>query len=184
MATASWLPDRLRADRRDFQPRRDTLSRLYACGQRRFIAVGLFGSKSHFFEGQEHMRKLIALALGGLIAATAPAQAVSPADAEAKLAKALEGRVAGEPVKCINLRLVRSTEIIDDTGILYDTGRTVYLNRPRAGADSLDRWDTLVTKLHSSELCSIDTVQLYDSASRMQTGFVFLGEFVPYRKAD
>ncbi|TFI60297.1 hypothetical protein E2493_00880 [Sphingomonas parva] len=130
------------------------------------------------------MRKLIAIGLGGLIAATSPAQAASPADAEAKLSRALEGRVAGEPVKCINLRQVRSTRIIEDTGILYDAGSTLYLNRPRAGAGSLDAWDTLVTKLHSSQLCSIDTVQLYDTASRVQTGVVFLGEFVPYRRAE
>jgi hypothetical protein len=56
------------------------------------------------------------------------------------------------------------------------------VNRPRGGRESLDGWDTLVTKLHSSQLCSIDVVDLYDSSSRMQTGFVFLGEFVPYRK--
>jgi hypothetical protein len=41
-----------------------------------------------------------------------------------------------------------------------------------------------VTKTYGSQLCSIDVVSLYDSASRMQTGIVFLGEFVPYRKAD
>jgi len=130
-----------------------------------------------------NMRKLIMLALGGLLAATAPVQAKPALSGEAKLAKALEGRVAGDPVKCVNLRQVNSTQIIDGVGILYDAGGTVYLNRPRSGAESLDRWDTLVTKLHTSELCSIDTVQLYDSTSRMQTGFVFLGDFVPYRRA-
>jgi hypothetical protein len=128
------------------------------------------------------MRKLIPLALGGLLAATAPVQAKVPADAEAKLAKELEGRVAGAPVDCVNMRQIRSTRIIDGIGIIYDAGVTIYLNRPRAGAKSLDKWDTLVTKLHSSQLCSIDTVQLYDSGSRMQTGFVFLGEFIPYRR--
>lgn len=101
---------------------------------------------------------------------------------EAQLERALEGRVAGTPVDCISLRQVRSSQIIDDTAILYDTGRTIYVNRPRAGAESLDRWDTLVTRTFSDRLCSIDTVNLYDSASRFQTGFVFLGDFVPYRK--
>jgi hypothetical protein len=122
------------------------------------------------------------VALGGLLAATAPVQARDKVDGETKLAKALEGRVAGTPVDCVNLRQVRSTTIIDGVGILYDTGPTIYLNRPRSGAKSLDKWDTLVTKLHTSELCSIDTVHLYDSGTRMQTGFVFLGEFVPYRR--
>ena len=129
------------------------------------------------------MRKLIMLALGGVLAATAPVHAKTAPDGEAKLAKALEGRVAGSPVDCVNMRNVRSTRIIDGVGILYDAGSTVYLNRPRSGAESLDKWDTLVTKLYSSQLCSIDTVHLYDTSSRMQTGFVFLGDFVPYRRA-
>ena len=128
------------------------------------------------------MRMLIAIAFGGLIAAS-PAQAGPGKSPEAKLAKALEGRVAGEPVDCINLRQVTSSQIIDRTGILYQVGGTLYLNRPRSGANSLDHWDTLVTKLHDSRLCSIDVVQLYDTASRMQTGFVFLDKFVPYKKA-
>ena len=128
------------------------------------------------------MRKLISIAAFSLLAASAAASASPPREAnEAKLARTLEGRVAGKPVNCINLRNVRSSRIIDRTAILYDAGSTIYVNRPR-GAETLDRWDTLVTRLHSSQLCSIDTVNLYDSALRFQTGFVFLSEFVPYKK--
>lgn len=129
------------------------------------------------------MRKFASLLAGSLLVATGAAHA-APEAGEVKLAEVLEGRVAGEPVDCINLRRVRSTQIIDDTAIVYDAGSTVYVNRPRAGADSLDRWDTLVTKLHSSQLCRIDTVNLYDTGARMQTGFVFLGDFVPYRRVE
>ena len=127
------------------------------------------------------MRKLIMLALGGLIVA-APAQAAPRMDPEARLAKALEGRVAGEPVDCISLRQVRSSRIIDDTAIVYDAGGTLYVNRPRAGAESLDQWDTLVTRLHSDRLCSVDVVQLYDGGSNFRTGSVFLDKFVPYKR--
>ncbi len=103
---------------------------------------------------------------------------------QAQMEHALEGRVAGKPVDCISLHQVRSSRIIDDTAILYDTGNTIYVNRPRGGAEGLDQWDVLVTKSYSDRLCSIDTVSLYDSASHFTTGFVFLGEFVPYRKVD
>jgi hypothetical protein len=128
------------------------------------------------------MRKLL-LTLGALVAATSPALAAKPYDGEAELAKAIEGRVAGAPVHCVNLRNVRSSQIIDRTAIVYDTGSTVYVNRPRAGRESLDRWDTLVTKTFSSDLCDIDVVHLYDTSSHMQTGSVFLGDFIPYKKA-
>lgn len=101
---------------------------------------------------------------------------------EAQLARALEGRVAGKPVNCISLRQVRSSTIINDTAILYDMGETLYVNRPRAGAGSLDSWDILVTRTFSDQLCSIDTVTLYDSGSRIPGGVVFLGDFVPYRR--
>ena len=128
------------------------------------------------------MKKLIALSIASALLAIAPAQAGPRLTPEAKLARALEGRVAGEPVDCVNLRSIRSTQIIDRTAIIYDAGSTVYVNRPRGGQQSLDQWDVLVTKTHSSELCSIDIVHLYDSGSRMQSGFVSLGEFVPYRR--
>jgi hypothetical protein len=126
------------------------------------------------------MRKLL-MTLGAVAAVATPALA-KPLDGEAELAKAVAGRVAGAPVDCVNLRNVRSSQIIDRTAIVYDTGSTLYVNRPRAGRESLDRWDTLVTKTFSSDLCSIDVVQLWDSGSHMQSGLVFLGDFVPYKR--
>lgn len=103
---------------------------------------------------------------------------------EEKLAKALEGRTAGEPVDCIYQRDIRSTRIFDRTAILYELNNgTYYLNRPEAGASSLSWNDVLVTDTHSPQLCSIDVVKLYDTHPWMQSGFVNLGKFVPYKKA-
>jgi hypothetical protein len=127
------------------------------------------------------MRKIVSAALAVLLS-TVPATAAPRLSPEQQLARELEGRVAGEPRNCVNLRNLRSSRIIDDTAIVFDAGSTIYVNRPRAGASSLDHWDTLVTKPFGSQLCSIDTVQLYDSGSRMLTGIVFLGDFVPYKK--
>ncbi len=128
------------------------------------------------------MRKVTATLAASLLIATTAGHAAPRVEPEARLARALDGRVAGEPVNCINLRNVRSSQIIDRTAIIYDAGGTIYVNRPRAGRESLDRWDTLVTRTFSSQLCSIDVVQLFDTASRIETGLVFLGDFVPYKK--
>jgi len=128
------------------------------------------------------MLKSLPIILAAAMLPLAPSDAAPRLTPEAELARTLEGRIAGKPVDCISLRQVRSSRIIDDTAIVYDAGSTLYVNRPRSGAESLDRWDTLVTKLQSDRLCSIDTVRLYDTASRMETGFVFLGDFVPYRR--
>jgi len=102
---------------------------------------------------------------------------------ETKLSKALEGRVAGKPVRCLNLRDIRSSEIIDGTAIVYRVGANrLYVNRP-SGHESLDSDDILVTRTFGSQLCSIDTVRLLDRTSRFYRGFVGLGDFVPYTKA-
>jgi hypothetical protein len=127
------------------------------------------------------MRNPLPLLIASLLLA-GTSQAAPRLDPEAKLARALEGRVAGDPVDCVDLRRVRSSRIIDRTAIVYDAGGTIYVNRPRSGSESLDQYDIMVSKLYSSRLCSIDTVQMVDPTSRINTGFVLLGDFVPYRK--
>jgi hypothetical protein len=127
------------------------------------------------------MRKiLLALAASAILAA--PAVAAPRLHGEAELAKMLEGRTAGKPVDCIDLSRVQSSQIIDGTAIVYDVGRTLYVNRPRGGAESLDNWSTMVLKPFDHELCRVDTVQLIDSGSHFYKGSVFLGDFVPYTK--
>jgi len=129
------------------------------------------------------MRKLLPLLVGSLALVAGSAQA-KPEDHEAELARAVAGRVAGQPVDCIDMHRVRSSHIIPGTAIVYDAGGIVYVNRPRGGAESMDQWDIMVNRLYSSELCSVDTVQLIDQGSHMYSGTVFLGEFVPYRRVQ
>lgn len=127
------------------------------------------------------MRATLCLIGAVLITAGLPAQAAK-LDPEARLAKALEGRVAGKPVDCIPLRQIDSTQIFERTAILYKVGSTWYLNRPTSGADFLDRDDILVTDTHSPNLCSIDIVRLVDQSTRFPSGSLGLGKFVPYKK--
>lgn len=101
---------------------------------------------------------------------------------EQQLAKLLEGREAGKPVNCIPYSQTRNTTVIDKTAIVYRVGSTLYVNRP-TNVDRLDDDDIMVTKLYSSQLCRLDTVQLHDRyAGNMWSGFVGLQDFVPYRK--
>ena len=129
------------------------------------------------------MRKLLPLLVASLALVAGSAQA-KPRDPEAELARTLAGRVAGEPVDCIDLHRVRGSHIVSGTAIVYDAGSVIWVNRPRGGAESMDQWDIMVNRLYSSQLCSIDTVQLIDQGSRMYSGTVFLGEFVPYRRVQ
>ncbi|WP_447765206.1 hypothetical protein [Sphingopyxis panaciterrae] len=131
------------------------------------------------------MRPLIFTILAAAAVAAAPgvAAAKEKLAPEAQLEKLLDGRVAGEPQSCIPLASASSSQIIDKTAIVYRIGSTMWVNRPKSGADTLNDDDILVTKLTGSQLCSIDTIELHDRTSHMYSGFVSLGEFVPYRRA-
>lgn len=130
------------------------------------------------------MRKFSALLLSAALLATGvQAQAASkPRETgEEKLAKAIEGRIAGKPVSCINFRDIRSSRIISGTAIIYEGNNgTLYVNRPASGASTLRDGDALVTRTSLSQLCNVDIVRLLDTSSRFERGSVGLGEFVPY----
>ena len=134
------------------------------------------------------MRKTIAaiLAAATALSLSVAVDAKPRQSGEEKLAKLLEGRVAGEPTDCIYLPRIRGSRIISDTAIVYDAGSTIYVNRPRAGAYGLDDDDVMVTEFHGggTSLCSIDVVRLHDRSTLFYNGFVSLGEFVPYRKVS
>ena len=60
-------------------------------------------------------------------------------------------------------------------------GDTIWVNRPDNAKD-LDDDEILVTKTTGSQLCRLDIVQTMDRTSHFTTGFVGLGDFVPYKK--
>ena len=128
------------------------------------------------------MRKVaLLIATGAALVAGTGLQARERLSGEEKLAKQLEGRVAGEPVSCISLNTSRETQVIDGTAIVYGRGNTIYVNRP-AHPSSLDSDDIMVTNIHGSQLCRLDVVRLHDRSGGFYTGFVGLENFVPYRR--
>lgn len=133
------------------------------------------------------MRKtLTALAATALVTiAAAPAIAANgQAKGEAQLAKMLDGRVAGKPVSCISLPNSGNLQVIDKTAIVYKSGGTIYVNRP-ADPKRLDRNDILVIDRLSHQLCRTDMVQTRSQGPHsFFTGAVFLGDFVPYKRAE
>jgi hypothetical protein len=122
----------------------------------------------------------LALAAAGLLAAPAGA-AREKLTGEAKLAKMLEGRVAGEPVSCISTFPGTDLTVIDGTALVYKRGNTLYVNRTAHPGD-IDRRDTIVTRTYSARLCRQDIVTTYDLPVGFYTGNIFLEDFIPYRK--
>ena len=121
----------------------------------------------------------MAAATTALIAAPVPTK---PATGEARLAKLLEGRTPGKPVDCITLSTSHDSEIIDKTAIVYGSGTTIYVNRP-SNVDQLRSDDIMVVSPTGNELCHLDTIHMKDRTSLMDTGFVGLEKFVPWRRA-
>ena len=103
---------------------------------------------------------------------------------EARLAKMLEGRTAGEPVGCISTMRTNGLQTIDHVAIVYDGGKTIYVARPMNPKD-LGPWDVLVIKrTNGSQLCTNDILYTVDQGTGFRTGSIFLQDFVPYTKQD
>lgn len=106
--------------------------------------------------------------------------------AETALTRALAGKVAGPPVKCLPPLRANDMTIIDDNTILFRQGRNlVYRNDPPGGCSPLSRGRfALVTRTIGSGLCRGDIAQVVDLTTGMSAGACSLGEFVPYRTAQ
>lgn len=130
------------------------------------------------------MRALaIALAATALLAGGASLQAKPKLTPEQRLEKLLEGRVAGKPTTCISTSDTRDMEIIDGVALVYRSGSTLYVNRPKNPED-LDSDDILVIRPTGSQLCRLDMIHTVDRLGHFTTGFINLNDFVPYRRVQ
>ena len=102
---------------------------------------------------------------------------------EAKLARLLKGRVAGEPRSCIDALPTQQSQTIDGTAYVYGSGSTIWVQLTRNPELINDR-DTLVTlRFGGSQLCRNDQITTIDRLSGMFSGVVFFEDFVPYTRA-
>ena len=128
--------------------------------------------------------KYLGSILAGIALAATPAMvsAQTPAEkGEARLAKMLEGRVAGDPVSCISALRGNRLNVIDHVGLVYDAGGTIYVARA-SDPRSLSRHDVVVVDRFGSQLCKQDVVRTIDRYNGHTTGAVFLSDFVPYTR--
>ena len=128
------------------------------------------------------IRKLIPAALAAAALAAGVPAAAAHEKGEAKLAKLIDGRVAGAPVHCLSTFQRRNLEVVDHTAFVFKDGDTLYVNRP-SGANFLSWSDVPVFKIWGSELCDKDMVHLHDRSTGMLGATLSLGDFVPYKRA-
>lgn len=101
---------------------------------------------------------------------------------EKRLAKLLEGRVAGEPQRCIRTLPSQRMQTIDRTAYVYGSGETIYVQRTR-DPGSINDTDALVARrFNATELCRLDVMTTIDRVNGIFTGAVFFEDFVPYTR--
>jgi hypothetical protein len=127
----------------------------------------------------------IALSVAALsLGATAVTAEARPRETgQQQLDRLLEGRVAGKPVSCLPAFANDQVRIIDRTALVYGSGSTIYVNRPR-DPSNLDDDDILVSRRFGNQVCKLDMVRLHDRGTQTFSGFVNLEDFVPYRRVD
>ena len=114
--------------------------------------------------------------------ATVVAQQGPAPESAQKLAKALAGRTAGQPVDCINER--SKMQVVDDGTILFRDRGIVYVQQPHGGCYGLSSGMSLIrASFGTTRICSGDINQIVDVRTGFGTGACTYSEFIPYRKA-
>jgi hypothetical protein len=94
-------------------------------------------------------------------------------------------RAVGEPVNCVNIRNIRSTNIVDNSTIDFKmAGGKVYRNSLPYSCPSLKSEDRFSYRTSLSQLCNVDIVRvLHSYGGNLQEGAgCGLGKFQPVEK--
>lgn len=125
---------------------------------------------------------LLTPAIVWIAAAASAAEPAAPTKGEAQLARMLEGRVAGDPVRCIPSRRQQRIQMIDGTAYVFGHGATLYVQRTTRPED-INRRNALINQRFSGgELCRMDVVTTIDPIAGFFTGGAIFEDFIPYTR--
>ena len=130
---------------------------------------------------------LFATGAVALLGSASAEQVTRSPTAQQELAKALAGRVAGEPMDCINdFRSQIRMKVIDDNTLIFGGGNVVYVQNPPGGCANISNKTNALTTRRSStnQLCAGDINQVVQPSSGIFRGSCAFGPFVPYRKGS
>jgi hypothetical protein len=115
---------------------------------------------------------------------TAPAGQERSSRAAQELADTLAGRVAGPSQRCIDSYRATKVHPIDDSTVIYDQGRIIYVQNPKGGCPGIGSGsDILETRQFGApRLCENEIAHTVDLTSRIERAACVLGPFVPYTK--
>lgn len=133
--------------------------------------------------------RLSSLLAVGFVAASCVSSPSEPQQSAAdlkQLDRALEGRVAGEPVRCLPPFGSTDVQVIDDWTILFRQGGVVYVQKPAGGCSGIgSHRNVMVSRVWGNgQVCSGDIQHLVDPSTGIGGGACVFGSFVPYRKTN
>jgi hypothetical protein len=99
-----------------------------------------------------------------------------------ELAPLVAGRAAGPAESCVASVQNTSLRVIDSRTLVYDRGRTVWVNRLRDACPGLRRDDALIVETHGSRYCRNDRIRAFEPYRSIPGPVCLLGDFVPYRR--
>ncbi|HKX92488.1 MAG TPA: hypothetical protein VJM15_08720 [Sphingomicrobium sp.] len=92
------------------------------------------------------------------------------------------GRFAGPTQPCIGTHSTGSLRVSGGHTLIYDSGATLWVNRPGEGCPGIGSDDILVTEPTGSQLCRGDVVRTLDRLSKVPGPVCVLGDWVPYAR--
>lgn len=125
----------------------------------------------------------LALSASPVVAEENEDEAAEMTKGERELAELLEGRVAGEPVNCINGFPNERLRVIDNTAYVYGRGKTIYVQRTTR-PEQIDDNEILVSRRFGSRICRFDNITTVDRTVGFFSGVVFFEDFIPYTRVE
>ena len=122
----------------------------------------------------------VAAAIGLTGCVTQPPEPRS-AQAEAEFQKLIAGKVAGDPISC--LQTYRSGDMvrIDNSTVAFKDGRRVYVNHLIGECSGLGSgFYALETRSNGTGLCRGDIARVTDTSTGTIVGACAIGDFTPY----
>ena len=100
----------------------------------------------------------------------------------AALDRDLAQRSAGPAETCVPQRPNQSLRAVDRRTIVYEDGRTLWVNRLEANCPSLRPDSILIVETFANRYCRNDRVRALEPGARIPGPICRLGSFTPYRR--
>lgn len=129
-----------------------------------------------------------ACAATAALPALAAEQSGSASKGEAELAKLLEGREAGDPVRCIRtIGGGQPMRTIEGTAYVFGQGDVLYVQRTTRPQDISRRFALSIRRLGTTsgvEICRTDVFETFDRGLGVPRASVQFEDFVPYTRTE